>query len=137
VRGEEKEGVKLWSYSKKVYEALLGLVLNPDYGDITDEKEGIDLVLTYGKAPGALFPDTKITPRRKSSAITSDPELRAELMDVEVDYTQIFERKSPEQVQQILERHLLGDDKEEVVKEGAPSTRDEDEIDRKFSDMLS
>jgi len=136
VRGEEKEGVKLWSYSKKVYEALLGLVLNPDYGDITDEKEGIDLVVTYGKSAGMLFPTTTVTPRRKSSPLSTDADLRAELIDATVDYTQIFERKTSEQVQQILERHLLGDDKEEVVK-GGSSASEEDDIDRKFSEMLS
>lgn len=135
VRGEEKEGAKLWSYSKKAYEALLQLVLNPDYGDITDEKEGIDLVITYGKSPGVLFPATTVTPRRKSSVLTTDADLRSELMDVVVDYTQVFERKTPDQVQQILDRHLLGEDKEEVVKEAA--TRDEDDIDSKFNEVLA
>ena len=36
VRGEDNEGAKVWGYSKTVYENLLQLVLNPDYGDITD-----------------------------------------------------------------------------------------------------
>ena len=54
VRGQEVEGVKVWGYGKTVYETLLSLVLNPDYGDITDPQEGTDLVLSYGKAPGML-----------------------------------------------------------------------------------
>jgi len=36
VRGEEDQGVRLWGYGKTVYEQLLNLVLNPEYGDITD-----------------------------------------------------------------------------------------------------
>ena len=31
VRGEEKAGVRVWGYSKTVYQELLGLVLNPEY----------------------------------------------------------------------------------------------------------
>lgn len=136
VRGEEKEGTKLWSYSKKVYENLLQLVLNPDYGDIADEKEGIDLVITYGKAAGMLFPTTSVTPRRKSSPLTTDRELLDELLETSVDFTTLFERKTPDQVEQILDRHLLGDEKEEVVK-GGKADDGEDDIDRKFSEMLA
>jgi hypothetical protein len=36
VRGEEEKGTRVWGYGKTIYETLLGLVLNPDYGDITD-----------------------------------------------------------------------------------------------------
>ncbi len=56
VRGEEKEGVRVWGYSKTVYQELLSLVLNPDFGDITDAEEGVDLVLKYAKDPGQLYP---------------------------------------------------------------------------------
>ena len=33
VRGEEDRGVMVWGFSKTVYETLLNLVLNPEYGD--------------------------------------------------------------------------------------------------------
>ena len=58
--------------SKTAYESLLGLVLNPEYGDITDPESGTDLVLTYGKPAGASFPQTKLTPRRRSSVLCDD-----------------------------------------------------------------
>ena len=136
VRGEEKEGAKLWTYSKKVYESLLQLVLNPDYGDVSDEKEGIDLVITYGKAAGMLFPTTSVTPRRKSSPLSTDRDLLEELLEINVDFAALFDRKTPDQVEQILDRHLLGDEKEEVVK-GGKADDGEDDIDRKFSEMLA
>ena len=69
VRGEEGLGVRVWGYSKTVYEQLLQLVLNPDYGDVTDLDEGTDLVLNYGKKAGAMFPSTKLTPKRKASPV--------------------------------------------------------------------
>jgi len=48
----------------------------------------------------------------------------------------LFDRKTPDQVEQILDRHLLGDEKEEVVK-GGKADDGEDDIDRKFSEMLA
>ena len=39
VRGEEDQGVRLWGYGKTAYKELLNLVLNPEYGDITDTSE--------------------------------------------------------------------------------------------------
>ena len=44
VRGQEEEGVKVWGFGKRAYETLLSLVLNPEYGDITDPS-GRDLVI--------------------------------------------------------------------------------------------
>ena len=72
VRGEEDKGVRIWGYGKMVYEQLLNLVLNPEYGDITDTETGTDLVLHYGKPQGASFPQTKLTPRRRSSLLCDE-----------------------------------------------------------------
>jgi hypothetical protein len=99
VRGQEAEGVKVWGYGKTVYETLLSLVLNPDYGDITDPQDGTDLVLSYGKAPGMLYPQTKVQPRRKSSPLCDDGD----------DLDTLFERKSTQDVQDILDEFLNSD----------------------------
>ena len=63
VRGEEEAGVRIWGYGKTIYEALLGYVLNPDYGDITEVQTGVDFTLTYTlpKTKGA-FPQTNLVP---------------------------------------------------------------------------
>ena len=110
VRGEDNEGAKVWGYSKTVYENLLQLVLNPDYGDITDAEAGTDLALVYGKAPGAMFPSTNITARRKTSKISSDDALMKELMETDIDFDKIFEVKTKEEVGAILDKFLLGED---------------------------
>ena len=49
VRGREEEGVKVYGYGKQAYELLLGYILDPEYGDITDINEGTDIALTYTK----------------------------------------------------------------------------------------
>ena len=36
VRGEEAQGVRFWGFGKTVYQELLSVIADPDYGDITD-----------------------------------------------------------------------------------------------------
>jgi hypothetical protein len=105
VRGEEDKGVRIWGYGKTAYENLLTLVLNPEYGDITDTEAGTDLTLTYGKPVGAQFPQTKLVPRRRSSSLCEEmtPEKCAELLDSIPDFAGLFERKSTADVQAILD----------------------------------
>jgi len=105
VRGDEDKGVRIWGYGKTAYENLLTLVLNPEYGDITDPETGTDLTMVYGKPPGASFPQTKLTPRRRSSELCEDmtPEHCAELLDSIPDFDTLFERKTPNDVGAMLD----------------------------------
>ena len=113
VRGEEEKGVRIWGYGKMAYEKLLSLVLNPEYGDITDPDEGTDLVIHYGKPVGASFPQTKITPRRKNSLVDEDSAKVAEYLETVPDLGSLFDRKTPEEVGQLLEEYLSGEDSAE------------------------
>ena len=108
VRGEEDAGVRIWGYGKTAYENLLSLVLNPEYGDITDTEAGTDLTLTYGKPPGASFPQTKLVPRRRSSELCEDltPEKCAELLDSIPEFTGLFDRKTTAEVQATLDNFI-------------------------------
>ena len=111
VRGQEEEGVKIWGYGKTVYEQLLNLVLNPEYGDITDPQEGTDLLLNYGKPAGASYPQTKLMPSRRTSPMCKDLDGNActELLETIPDFNTLFERKTPEDVQQMLDEYLADD----------------------------
>ncbi len=127
VRGEEKEGVRVWGYSKTVYQELLSLVLNPDFGDITDADEGVDLVLKYAKDPGMLYPKTSLTPRRKSSPLCEDEDADCqELIGNVPDFDTLFERKTSEEVGTILDEAMNSDldaeaNSEETSKYKTPS----------------
>lgn len=115
VRGKEDEGVKIWGYGKQVYTQLLELVLDPEYGDISDPEAGTDLVLNYGKPAGMSFPQTKIRASRKTSAICQDitPDECAELLESVPDFGALFERKTPEDVQRMLDEYLSDDESAE------------------------
>ena len=106
VRGEEG-GARIWGYGKTIYETLLGLVLNPDYGDITHVDNGVDFTLTYTlpKTKGA-FPQTNLVPKRKSSALAKTKDEIKEILDSIPEINTLFQRKSPTEVKAILESFL-------------------------------
>ena len=74
VRGEEDKGVRLWEFGKNIYQSLLSLADDPDYGDYTDINEGIDFTLEakYGDVGGRQVLLSTITPKRKSSPLSTD-----------------------------------------------------------------
>ena len=106
IRGEEDDGVRVWGYGKTVYEVLLGLVLNPDYGDITDVDTGVDLTVSYTlpKTKGA-FPQTGLVPKRKSSTLAKKAVVN-EFLESVPDIDSLFQRRSPSDIQSILESFL-------------------------------
>jgi len=120
------------------YEKLLSLVLNPEYGDITDSEEGVDLVIHYGKPVGASFPQTKITPRRKNSALCDEPERCKEMLENIPDFNTLFERKTPEEVGHMLDEFLAGEESaEERSKETTKYGDDKKtDVDAAFEELL-
>jgi hypothetical protein len=125
VRGEEESGVRVWGYGKTIYETLLGLVLNPDYGDITDVDGGVDFTLTYTlpKTKGA-FPQTNLVPKRKSSALAKTKGAIKETLESVPEIATLFQRKSSSDVKAILESFLNPTDGP-LVDDVGPSSVDE------------
>ena len=113
-RDSEDDGVRVYGYGKKAYELLLGYVLDPEYGDITDVEEGTDIAVTYTKPtrPGA-YPQTSMKMRRTTSPLLDDRERTPALLDSVPDIMALFKRHSSEEVDQILDQYLSGDDSAE------------------------
>ena len=105
VRGKESEGVKFWGFGKTVYQELLGVIADPDYGDISDPETGTDIVLTY-TVPGTpgSFPKSQIKPRRRPSVLCDESVADCqELVDSVPDIAGIFNRLSSDEVQTLLD----------------------------------
>jgi hypothetical protein len=111
VRGAEDEGVKIWAYGKTAYETLLGYVLDPDYGDITDPQTGTDIKMTYTLASGpGAFPKTSLQPRRRPSVLCDDAIADCQdLLDSVPNIDSLFEVKTVEEVQAMLDGYLSSD----------------------------
>ena len=141
VRGREEEGVKVYGYGKQAYELLLGYILDPEYGDITDINEGTDIALTYTKPnkPGA-FPQTSLKMRRNTSSLLADAEAIPGVLDRMPDFDSLFERLSPAQVDAILEEQLAGDSSaedrsSETTRYNVPAGKSD--VDRAFDELMS
>ncbi len=145
IRGEEAEGVKVWGYGKTAYQKLLNIVLDPDYGDITDPDDGNDLKIMYGKSPGASFPTTDIRPRPRKSVLcdenTGGEERCAELLETVPDFETLFERKSTEETGQLLDSFLSTDTEngqmERFGNNNTTTTNPVDTVDAAFKDLLN
>ena len=140
VRGREEEGVKVYGYGKQAYELLLGYILDPEYGDITDSKEGTDITLTYTKPtrPGA-YPQTNLKMRRNTSHLLEDNDAIPGLLQNMTDFDNLFERLTPEQVDAILDEQLASDKSAEGRSRQTESygKKETNEVDRAFDELMA
>ena len=108
VRGEEDKGVRWWGFSRTTYQALLDVVMDPEYGDVTDTEKGTDLRIEYGKKSGQQFPTTDIRPMRRSSKLAETDGEIATMLEGFKDATDIFEVATYETCEKVL-NDTLGD----------------------------
>jgi len=121
VRGQEERGPVLWSFPKTAYKAIIETILDEDYGDVTDPKKGYDLKVTYvsknfGKGDRVVFDN--LQPRPKPVALSGEDSTSAEWMGHEIDVYKIFDRKTPQEVQKILDTFLMPEGGQDTVKYG-------------------
>lgn len=113
VRGEEDKGVRLWAFGKTVYQSLLNIMLDEDYGDITDPTEGRDVKVVCNKPPGRMWAMTEVRPRGKDSALSSDTTQASEWIQNIPDLDELFSLKSYDELEKIVNDWLNGDDNED------------------------
>ena len=113
VRGEESEGVKLWAFGKTVYQSLLNIMLDPDYGDITDVHEGHDIKVRCEKQPGKMYAMTDVMPRPKATALGTSQQI-GEWTENIPELDDMFTLKSYEQLENIINAWLSGDEEPEA-----------------------
>jgi hypothetical protein len=117
VRGEEDQGVRLWAFGKTVYQNLLNVMLDPDYGDITDVSEGHDVKVICTKAPGRQWATTEVRPRPKASAAGEASQVK-EWVDNIPSVDDVFTLKSHDELEGIINAWLNGEDSSAFNSEG-------------------
>ena len=119
VRGEENQGVKFWGFGKTVYQELLSIIADPDYGDITDAVNGRDIAVQFKTAEetGKSFPSTSIRVKPNQTPITEDASLLESLTENQKNITDIYQEQSYEDLTQALNDYLNGSSTEEEEKQ--------------------
>ena len=114
VRGEEKQGVKFWGFGKTVYQELLSIIADPDYGDITDPVNGRDVSVEFitAEESGASFPKTNIRVKPNQTPISEDPEI-LELVKTQQDIKEIYQELSYDDLTEVLNEWLNPSDSDE------------------------
>jgi len=121
VRGEEGQGVRFWGFGKTVYQELLSVIADPDYGDITDPVNGRDVSVEFKTAEetGASFPKTTIRVKPNQTPITENAEVLETIKKTQKDIREIYSEMTYEELTDALNGYLKGGstDEESATKE--------------------
>ncbi len=115
VRGEEQGGTKFWGFGKTVYQELLSIIADPDYGDISDPINGRDVVVEFKTAEetGASFPKTSIRVKPNQTPITEDKAILTDLLDNQKDIREVYNELTYDELAEALGDWLNPSDGEE------------------------
>ena len=124
VRGKESEGVKFWGFGKTVYQELLGVIADPDYGDITDATNGRDIQIerqTPAEA-GNQYGKTTVRVKPNQTAITEDADMLQSIFDNQADLTELYTEPSYDELKEVLQNYLNPSDDSETTTETTSTT---------------
>jgi len=108
VRGREDEGVKFWGFGKTVYQELLGVIADPDYGDITDPTTGRDVGIerqTPAEA-GNQYGKTTVRVKPNQTPITENATLLESIFDNQSDLTELYTEPTYDDLKEALGNFL-------------------------------
>ena len=109
VRGEEDKGVQIWGFGKMVYQSLLNIMLDEDYGDITDPESGRDVKVACNREAGRKWATTTVRPRGRVSDLSSNKKQGSEWMTNIPDPTKMYECRSYDELTKIVNDWLNAD----------------------------
>ena len=124
VRGKESEGVKFWGFGKTVYQELLGVIADPDYGDITDASNGRDIGIerqTPAEA-GNQYGKTTVRVNPNQTPITDDATLLTSIMDNQSDLTELYTEPTYDELKDVLQNFLNPSDDSETTDSNTTTT---------------
>ena len=127
VRGKESEGVKFWGFGKTVYQELLAVIADPDYGDITDATNGRDIGIerqTPAEA-GNQYGKTTVRVKPNQTAITEDATLLTSIMDNQSDLTKLYNEPTYDELKDALQTFLNPSDDTQTTTATASTTTTE------------
>jgi len=116
VRGKESEGVKFWGFGKTVYQELLGVIADPDYGDITDATNGRDIGIerqTPAEA-GNQYGKTTVRVKPNQTAITEDADMLQGIFDNQSNLTELYNEPTYDELKEVLQNFLNPSDETET-----------------------
>jgi hypothetical protein len=108
VRNEEEAGVRFWGFGKTVYMDLLGVIDDPEWGDITDVQTGHDIGIDYvpQDKSDTNFAKTFVRVSPKEKPLTKDADLLKKWLEEQPDIFEVFKAPTYEELETFLEHYL-------------------------------
>ena len=135
VRGEEAQGARLWEFGKLIYEQLLGIAADEDYGDFTDITDGRDFTIDAVEdvVAGRKGIKCNIRVKPKTSAISEDAAVVTKALEEQPDILGINKHYSFDELKDLLDKWLNPDSEEDT--EAPIASKDEEEEDDFLAEM--
>jgi hypothetical protein len=110
VRGKEEEGVKFWAFGKKIFEQILAICGDEEYGDISDVEQGHDIKITFipQEKSETNFAETKLMVRPKKTPLTSDTALRDKWLNEQPVLMEAFKKWTTAELNDLLDAKVNG-----------------------------
>lgn len=122
-RDGEDETPKVLPVGKTILQPIIDIICDPDYGDITDFEEGRDITIT--KTGKGLNTEYSVIAKPKPS-VASEEMTEDELQEALPDLDALFIKKTPQEIQDILDGTNGDDDDDDDGGSGAVSYDDMD-----------
>ena len=140
VRGEEDKGVRFYEFGKMVYQELLGVMADEDYGDITDIQKGRDVTIEVIPAAetGKMFNTTTVRVKPNQTPLSDDAKLAESLLENQKDIVSLFKKYTFEEMKDTLQSYLKPSEEDggkETEKVEAPSKTKKD-LDSKLDELF-
>lgn len=101
-RDNEDAGPQIYGPGVMVFSAIASIIGDPDFGDIYDVSDGIDIVVE--KSGSGLETSYEVRPRRHSTPLAEDPELVEAWLDKAKDLLPVYLTNDPSE-----DKDLMGD----------------------------
>ena len=140
VRGEEDKGVRFYEFGKMVYQELLGVMADEDYGDITDIQNGRDITVEVIPAAetGKMFNTTTVRVKPNQTPLVEDAKKAEDLLENQKDVLSLFKKYTFEEMKDELQGWLKPSEEDggkETEVKAAPSKTKKD-IDSKLDELF-
>ena len=135
VRGEEAQGARLWEFGKLIYEQLLGIAADEDYGDFTDITDGRDFTIEAVEdvVAGRKGIKCNIRVKPKTSPISEDAAVVTKALEEQPDILTINKHYSFDELKDLLDKWLNPESEEDT--EAPIASKDEEEEDEFLSEL--
>jgi len=137
VRGEEDKGVRFWEFGKTVYQELLGVMMDEDYGDITDISNGRDITIEVipSSETGKMYDTTTVRVKPVQTPLSTNAETAESFLENQQNITDLFTKFTFEEMKESLQKYLQPSEEEETVEATTPS-KEKVDLDSKIDDLF-